>query len=230
MNWPTCDRGISAGTRPCRWCRRCSGSIRWRGGSAPRTGPRAMRSVTPFRHPIWAMCRPIAGRWRKSPWKERPRFRRQGWRWQEMRRPPSDCVLQRRVFAAAPGARGCRRGAGRRGFVRVTGGSAVCAGRTARGSAIAPATPAAASAGVNLYGDPLPAGAIARLGTVRYRPNFNEFQRQIAFAADNKTLISQTWNTSDGGSFLWWDATNGKLLRTVGAEKRYRLSGMCHDA
>jgi WD40 repeat protein len=60
------------------------------------------------------------------------------------------------------------------------------------------------------FGDPLPAGAIARLGTVRFR--HADYVRDIAFTPDGKTIIS----AGDDGVRVWERAT-GKPLRHFGA-------------
>jgi RNA polymerase sigma factor (sigma-70 family) len=60
----------------------------------------------------------------------------------------------------------------------------------------------------DLYGDPLPPGAVARLGTVQLR---HAGLAELAFSPDGKTLIS-------GGSdrtIRIWDVATGKLRRTV---------------
>src|SRR5579883_187941 len=59
-------------------------------------------------------------------------------------------------------------------------------------------------------GDPLPVGAIARLGTVRLR--HGDYLRSIRFTPDGKTLISLG---SDG--IRVWDAATGKPIRHFGA-------------
>jgi WD40 repeat protein/beta-lactamase regulating signal transducer with metallopeptidase domain len=71
---------------------------------------------------------------------------------------------------------------------------------------------------VDLYGDPLPAGAIARLGAIRYRVDSLDILGTIAFTADSKTLVAKIDNYYAGDSFCWWDATNGKRLRKVRLE------------
>jgi RNA polymerase sigma factor (sigma-70 family) len=55
------------------------------------------------------------------------------------------------------------------------------------------------------FGDPLPEGAIARMGTVRLRHE----SAQVAFAPDGKTLIS--WG--GGLGVRTWDAATGKQIR-----------------
>jgi WD40 repeat protein len=71
-----------------------------------------------------------------------------------------------------------------------------------------------AGAVVDLYGDPLPAGAIARLGTVRYR--LGGWQRTFLFAPDNKTVLSAGY----GSSLCWFNAADGKLVRRLDVENQ----------
>src|SRR5262249_683184 len=60
----------------------------------------------------------------------------------------------------------------------------------------------------DLQGDPLPEGALVRLGTSRFRPPSQV--RGLAFSPDDKTLVSLS-----GGLLQFWDAVHGKLLRQV---------------
>ncbi len=62
---------------------------------------------------------------------------------------------------------------------------------------------------VDRFGDALPQGAIARLGTVRYR-NGGGVVRGLGFQADNRTLVS---TGEHGGVIQFWDSATGKLLR-----------------
>ncbi len=57
------------------------------------------------------------------------------------------------------------------------------------------------------YGDPLPEGAIARLGTMRFR--HPGWLRTVAYAPDGKTLVS----TAENDSLCLWNADDGRLLR-----------------
>jgi WD40 repeat protein len=62
---------------------------------------------------------------------------------------------------------------------------------------------------VDLYGDPLPPGATARLGTVRFRHGGDAFSPHVSFLGDSETLV-----TSPGsGGLRLWDARTGELRR-----------------
>jgi RNA polymerase sigma factor (sigma-70 family) len=62
------------------------------------------------------------------------------------------------------------------------------------------------------HGDPLPPGAIARLGTLRFR--HGKGIAAIALAADGKTITS----AGSDGSIVLHDATSGAKLRVLAAE------------
>jgi RNA polymerase sigma factor (sigma-70 family) len=62
---------------------------------------------------------------------------------------------------------------------------------------------------VDRYGDPLPKGAIARLGTTRFRHGGGFFR--VFFAPDGKTLVTAR------DEVRVWDAATGRLLRSFDA-------------
>jgi RNA polymerase sigma factor (sigma-70 family) len=65
---------------------------------------------------------------------------------------------------------------------------------------------------VDLFGDPLPRGAIARLGTVRFRKALkNGVSGGVSFMPDGRTIA-----VADGGNaVLLWDRATGKILREI---------------
>ena len=62
----------------------------------------------------------------------------------------------------------------------------------------------------DLYGDPLPEGAMARLGTIRFRHDIRP--RMVAFAAGGKVLVSVGMG---GYGVILWDALSGRPLHRL---------------
>ena len=78
-------------------------------------------------------------------------------------------------------------------------------------------------AGVDRYGDPLPAGAVARLGTVRL--GHSGVIHAVAFAPDGKTLAS---HATDGTRY--WDTRTGQRILNPSAENRTRIGDLLDSA
>src|SRR5262249_20151146 len=62
----------------------------------------------------------------------------------------------------------------------------------------------------DLYGDPLPPGAIARMGTVELRHRHNNAGVASAFSPDGKMLV-----TGGTPGLQFWNVATGKLLREM---------------
>ncbi|MBW3597035.1 MAG: WD40 repeat domain-containing protein [Planctomycetes bacterium] len=78
-----------------------------------------------------------------------------------------------------------------------------------------PSSPASsgAEAKADQYGDPLPPGAVSRLGTVRYRRQ--DSIQQVAFTPQGELLA-----VTPAGELCYYEAATGKLLRKVQASAR----------
>ncbi len=70
----------------------------------------------------------------------------------------------------------------------------------------------AATAKKDLYGDPLPAGAVVRLGTTRYRQDSPIYR--IAFTPDGKNIVTD----SEDSILRVWDADAGRVIRRIDPE------------
>ena len=91
----------------------------------------------------------------------------------------------------------------------LLGGAGLVAGIGARDALPEVAGPGDADerAAVDRYGDPLPPGAVIRLGTVRYRFS----SAGTAFLPDGKTVAMAV----NGGGIQLWDARTGRPLREI---------------
>src|SRR5204863_252893 len=68
---------------------------------------------------------------------------------------------------------------------------------------------------VDQYGDSLPAGAVARLGTLRLK--HQQAVACVAFAPDGKTIASG----AEDGTVCIWDAMTGQEIRRLKVEKTW---------
>jgi len=118
------------------------------------------------------------------------------------------------VVAALGGAGLVVGNAGREGSQQATGPIPRAVGPVARGAV---PVPQAKKVQVDRWGDPLPPGAIARLGTVRFRTGGGYGFSELGFLADNKTVVSVT----GGPSVEFWEAATGKLLREIRTDYIY---------
>jgi WD40 repeat protein len=75
---------------------------------------------------------------------------------------------------------------------------------------------AAAAADGDMYGDPLPDGAIARLGTVRFRGRDGSVNG-LRFSADGQTLLT----VSGDATLRLWETTTGRMEREVRPDPLY---------
>jgi WD40 repeat protein len=69
------------------------------------------------------------------------------------------------------------------------------------------------------FGEPLPEQAVARLGTVRFRPGEHVFN--LGFSPDGKRVITQGW-----GSVRSWDRTTGQELLRIAKRDKFSFGYM----
>jgi RNA polymerase sigma factor (sigma-70 family) len=67
------------------------------------------------------------------------------------------------------------------------------------------------------FGDPLPAGALQRMGTVQFRPG--DWAYGVAFAPDGATVLSLS-----SSAINQWDAATGKLVRQFQSKGKEKLA------
>src|SRR5262249_24700454 len=83
----------------------------------------------------------------------------------------------------------------------------LCSALTGEGTAAAP--PPGGRTGTDLHGDPLPTGALVRLGTIRFRQPGEWNAPLHGFTPDGKTLVS------GGKDVRVWEADTGRLVRVI---------------
>jgi WD40 repeat protein len=78
---------------------------------------------------------------------------------------------------------------------------------------------------LDLYGDPLPEGAVARLGTIRFRhePRLDTSWLVKAISPDSKMLATKDWE-----SIRLWSLEDGKLLREFPINSPSSIAFTCH--
>src|SRR5262245_59202779 len=77
-----------------------------------------------------------------------------------------------------------------------------------------PDTKPAPAPATDSAGDPLPAGAVARLGVTRFR--HSAWNGGMAISPDSKTLAT----TGESGNIRFWDIASGKRLHEIKEAKR----------
>ncbi|HMF19680.1 MAG TPA: hypothetical protein VKE98_20915 [Gemmataceae bacterium] len=90
-----------------------------------------------------------------------------------------------------------------------------------------PATKVAATEpekGVDLYGDPLPKGAVARLGSVRFHHPGGV--NAMAFTPDGKSIAAVGYEDK-GPACRIWDVGTGKQLMHFGLDRKSTLGATC---
>jgi WD40 repeat protein len=105
-----------------------------------------------------------------------------------------------------------------RGGIAVRGRGVACwllriglAVLLARGTA--PAAAGVPQGRLDAYGDPLPAGAVARMGTVRFLPRANAYA--IALSPDGRLVASGTIPGTEKNVVEIWDAASGARIHTL---------------
>src|SRR5579884_2432377 len=76
--------------------------------------------------------------------------------------------------------------------------------------------------GTDRYGDALPTGALARLGTARFR---HEIITTVVWSSDGKLLASAGWDSP----LRLWDAATGKQIRRFAGHKRDKVLAWSPD-
>jgi WD40 repeat protein len=83
-----------------------------------------------------------------------------------------------------------------------------------KGQPVTPRPAQQKQAGVDLFGDPLPQGAVARLGTLRWRAG--PYVQSLAYTSDGKTLVAMSQF-----EVCLFDAATGKLTKRIRPSKGF---------
>src|SRR5438874_6170998 len=78
---------------------------------------------------------------------------------------------------------------------------------------LVPCNPQTSTPAADMYGDPLPPGAIARMGTVRWR--HGGMSRFVTFLPDGKSVLS----VGEDNIIRVWEFPSGKEIRHFGLEE-----------
>jgi hypothetical protein len=92
-------------------------------------------------------------------------------------------------------------------------------GQTAQKGPLPKSSSDKAQSRTDRYGDPLPEGAIGRLGTIRFR--LGGWGESVLFTPDGKNLISR-----DGGGLHVWDVSTGRPLRQFSLPENQRVGAI----
>jgi WD40 repeat protein len=96
------------------------------------------------------------------------------------------------------------------------GGTGLLLSQAPRQARPAPRSEGGPAPARDLYGDPLPAGAALRLGTVRFRHEGHWGDGAgVLFAPDGKTVV--TW--ANGFSLRFWETASGRLLGQIESDE-----------
>ncbi len=101
--------------------------------------------------------------------------------------------------------------------ILIVGSTALVLARTGREHGQAPVAPvqevavSTSAPKFDLYGDPLPSGAVTRFGTIRHRQESRIYR--IAFSRDDKLIVTD----GDDSQLRVWDARDGKSIRRIPA-------------
>src|SRR5262245_37191854 len=77
---------------------------------------------------------------------------------------------------------------------------------------------------VDRYGDPLPPGALLRLGTIRFR--VEAYVSSVAISRDGKWVAAG----DSAGLVYLWEASSGRIIRQMQMQQRWPTVFFSHDS